>query len=362
MATEEATTDSLMDFVSSVGGDAMLRVEESLGDGFVRLRVSEAERRQAKHDVRCVEDAVIELLRNARDADARHIFLATSRDGQTRTMTMLDDGRGVPEPMRERIFDARVTSKLDDMHIDHWGVHGRGMALFSIKQNTTEAYVVDSEVGVGTSIRVCADTDELTERTDQSTWPAVGTDDDGNRAVVRGPHNIIRTCCEFALEERGRCDVYLGSAAEVVATIRARVKPSVGSSELLFVDDLASLPLLERLSAAPDAQELMRLARGLGLEISDRTAWRIIAGQIKPVRSVLSRLEHTGTGGPKTIDLGRDRRGLHVSEEDLHEFARIVEKDFSYLADRYYLSLTDEPSVRVHGGRVTVTFPIASED
>ena len=47
---------SLIDFVQSVSGETFLKVEENLGDGFVRLRISEAERRQAKHDIRSVED------------------------------------------------------------------------------------------------------------------------------------------------------------------------------------------------------------------------------------------------------------------------------------------------------------------
>lgn len=101
----------LVDFISAAGQERSLRVEEDLGGGYVRLRVSEAERRQARHDIRCVEDAVIELLRNARDAGARHVYLATSKDGDVRTLVVLDDGRGIPKGLRERIFDARVTSK-----------------------------------------------------------------------------------------------------------------------------------------------------------------------------------------------------------------------------------------------------------
>ena len=83
---------NLMDFVASMGGERKLRVEENLGAGFVRLRVAEAERRQAKHDIRCAEDAVVELLRNSRDAGAQRIFVATSRTGDLRTITVLDDG------------------------------------------------------------------------------------------------------------------------------------------------------------------------------------------------------------------------------------------------------------------------------
>jgi len=83
--------DPLIDFVTSVSGDGYLKVEETLGDGYVRLRVPEAERRQAKHDIRSIEDVIIELLRNARDAHAQRIFVATTREGSTRMLTMIDD-------------------------------------------------------------------------------------------------------------------------------------------------------------------------------------------------------------------------------------------------------------------------------
>ena len=125
----------LIDFVASVNGEANLRVEESLGSGFVRLRTSEAERRQAQQDIRCVEDAVLELVRNARDAGATHVYVASSRQGSTRTLVVLDNGCGIPRPFWTRVFEPRVTSKLESFHEDAWGVHGRGMALFSISQN-----------------------------------------------------------------------------------------------------------------------------------------------------------------------------------------------------------------------------------
>ena len=49
---------------------------------------------------------------------------------------MIDDGDGHPRrAMHERVFEPRVTSKLDTMHMDKWGVHGRGMALYSIAVN-----------------------------------------------------------------------------------------------------------------------------------------------------------------------------------------------------------------------------------
>ena len=354
--------DGLLGFVASVTGERNLRVEENLGGGFVRLRVAEAERRQAKHDIRCIEDVVVEMLRNARDAHARRIFVATGREGDTRTLVMLDDGDGIPADMQERVFDARVTSKLESMRMDRWGVHGRGMALFSVRENVTSARVMASGPGLGTSIRVVADATTLSERADQSSWPSVGTDDEGRQAVVRGPHNIVRTCCEFALEERAGCEVYLGSPAEIAATVRARCRPD-DESRHLFVDDLSELPVCERLYVASDAADLLEVATSLGLPMSERTAHRIVAGQVRPQRSVLARLTHRAdpSAAPE-VDLMRDRRGLKLSREDAEEFSRIMERDFAFLAQRYYLSLAADPRVRVSRNRVTVSFELEKGD
>lgn len=356
-----ASGPSLADFVASVSGDAAVRVEESFGDGFVRLRVGEAERRQAKHDIRCVEDVVIEMLRNSRDADARTIIVATTREGSDRSLVMIDDGCGVPPSMQTRIFDARVTSKLDSVHMDRWGIHGRGMALYSIRENVREARVASSGVGLGTAMRVDADATALPERKDQSTWPVVGKDD--GEQVLKGPHNIIRTCCEFALEERANCVVYLGSPAEALATMRALAADDPDGSRLLFVDDLSKVAVIRRAAVAGDARELSGIATSLGLDISERTAHRVLAGQIKPLRPVSSRLLHkSGPSSARGVDLLRDHRGLKLSEDDSQEFARVMERDFDFIAERYYLSLSGEPRVHVSKDRITVTFDLEKDD
>ena len=155
--------DDLLNFITSVSGDDFLKVEENLGDGYVRLKVSEAERRQAKHDIRCSEDVVVELLRNSRDAHAGRIFLANSREGDLRTFTIVDDGVGIPSAMQERVFEPRVTSKLETMVVDHWGVHGRGMALYSIRSNAAEARICLSELHKGTALTVATDAAVLGE-------------------------------------------------------------------------------------------------------------------------------------------------------------------------------------------------------
>lgn len=357
--------NDLISFIASMSGEGNLRVEENLGDGFVRLRVSEAERRQAKHDIQHVEDIVVEMLRNARDAGARNIYLATSKEEGVRTLLFLDDGSGVPEDMRDRIFDARVTSKLESMRMDKWGVHGRGMALFSIRQNTQTAEVVTSAQGGGSSFRVIVDTASLGERADQSTWPTASKDEDGILSCVKGPHNINRAVCEFACEELHGCDVYLGTPTEIAATLYSHAASRVDTTRLLFLDSEQSLPVVDRLTCAADAGDFIRIASDMGIEISERTAHRILGGSITPLKSIASRLlreKEPAMGEPAQIDLARDRRGLKISKEDIATFSRTMERDFADLASRYFLTLSREPKVRVTKDRITVTFDIDKED
>lgn len=357
--------NDLISFIASMSGEGNLRVEENLGDGFVRLRVSEAERRQAKHDIQHVEDIVVEMLRNARDAGARNIYLATSKEEGVRTLLFLDDGSGVPEDMRDRIFDARVTSKLESMRMDKWGVHGRGMALFSIRQNTQTAEVVTSAQGGGSSFRVIVDTASLGERDDQSTWPTASKDEDGILSCVKGPHNINRAVCEFACEELHGCDVYLGTPTEIAATLYSHAASRVDTTRLLFLDSEQSLPVVDRLTCAADAGDFIRIASDMGIEISERTAHRILGGSITPLKSIASRLlreKEPAMGEPAQIDLARDRRGLKISKEDIATFSRTMERDFADLASRYFLTLSREPKVRVTKDRITVTFDIDKED
>lgn len=330
--------NDLISFVSSFEGGDGLRVEESLGGGYVRLRVSEAERRQAKHDIRCVEDAVIELLRNSRDAGARHIYLSTSREGSVRTICVIDDGSGIPQNMHEKVFDARVTSKLDSMLMDRWGVHGRGMALYSISQNALEARVMTSIVGTGTSIRCSFDVSSITERADQSTWPTISPA--SGHHEVRGPKNIPRACVEFALEAKDICNVYVGSPSEIVATMRS---------------------LEGWTSEAADARELQQMAQRLGLEMSERTAHRIIKHEIAPLRNARSRVIGSARAQSLESSLAHERT-LSLSKEDREELSRMMERDFETIAKRYYVVPVGKPRITSSKGCVRVVFEYLEDD
>lgn len=356
------TNDDLLGFVTAVSGDAFLKVEETLGDGYVRLRVSEAERRQAKHDIRSVEDIVIELLRNARDAHAQRIFVATTRDGNRRSMTFVDDGIGVPGNMHDRIFEPRVTSKLETMVMDQWGVHGRGMALFSIKSNALEARIAASDVHKGSSLSVVIDAASLSERVDQSSWPIVERDASGTAKVCRGPHNIVRRVVEFSLEHPG-VDVYIGSPAEVVATLHAITRHHVDASDLLFCDDASQLPVWQRPGGVSDAEDLKNVADSLALPISERTAHRILAGEIDALPSVLSHVLGGSSDTAESIpDIYRDRRGLKLHHTDLAQFRGELEAAFDTIAERYYLHLKCEPKITVGRDDIRVRFEVEKDD
>jgi len=358
---------SLIDFIEQVSGEVQLRVEENLGDGFVRLRIAEAERRQAKHDIRYVEDIIIELMRNARDAGADALFIATAKEGNERRLTVIDNGSGIPEAMRTLVFEPRVTSKLDNVIMDNWGVHGRGMALYSIKSNVIEARVCDSQPGSGSSITVRINTNELPERSDQSTMPTLDKGPDGTISVQRGPHNIIRHTIEFALLHRPRAQqrgisVYLGSPSEIVSTLVEYGQQHLDREKLLFCSDPALLGLCERLAVCSDAVELVLVSEDLGLEISERTAHRIISGQIQPLRPLLDMLlPRRGASVSGNVDLTKDTRGLKLSREDIDSFARVMEQAFEPLAKQYYLSLSEMPKISVRETSITVRFPFEKE-
>ena len=354
---------SLTEFIDSVCGESHLRVEADLGDGFVRLRSSEAERRQAAQDIRSSEDIVIELLRNARDAGARHIFLASQRYGDHRCLTIIDDGAGIPASQHERIFEPRVTSKLDTAHMDKWGMHGRGMALYSISVNAEEARVCNAAPEKGTSIVVQTDTTVLGEKTDQSTFPHFEKGAAGALAM-RGPKNIVRTAAEFALEHRGECTVYEGTATEIAATLYAYGAATLSPALRAFQGDPDAIPLAKRLALAVDDGHLSQLAETMGLSLSPRSARRIMDGTLRPVPSLMERLEMealpcAGAGRSKAKRPVRaDGRGLKLADADLALIQSRVSEAFDDIAERYFLAGVGQPEISVGADAVRITIPI----
>lgn len=354
--------NSLEDFIDDVCGESRLRVEDDLGDGFVRLRSSEAERRQAAQDIRSSEDVVIELLRNARDAGASRIFLATQKTGDARLITVIDDGEGIPEAQHERIFEPRVTSKLDSAHMDKWGMHGRGMALYSISVNADEARVLKSAPGLGTGILVTTDTTRLAEKTDQSTFPRFEQDPSG-AWVMRGPKNILRTTAEFALEHRGDLSVYLGTPVEVAATLYALGKTSLSPAVRAFGGNGAGIPYFKRLALSADPEDLSERCEAAGLPLSARSARRIMDGAIGPLDSLTDRMAAESFPKRTQRSSGSNRsakggRSLRLAAEDIEALRRGVGRLMEPVAEAYYLEAVGEADISVGQDAIRITVPI----
>lgn len=355
----------LSSFIETADTRTHLRVERELGDGYVLLRREEAERRQAAQDIRCSEDTVIELLRNARDAGASSIFVATMLDAGTRRFCVLDNGCGIPASMHEMVFEPRVTTKLDTARLDKWGLHGRGMALYSVKCACTEAKVQVSAPGLGCSMVTASDTANLPEKVDQSSFPRFVLEETG-KVKVSGPRNIIRACCEFALEHRGQVNLYVGSASEVAATLLEVGVDSYSVAELSLKPDMETLPLIHRPAFTHSPEEFADVCTALGLRMSARTARRIIDGEIEPLRPLTDLIREALEPAPETEQharaaaKGRRPRVVRLSAEERAELSREFAETYAGFAERYYLDPDVEPVVRTSGSNLNVTIPLRS--
>lgn len=365
------TNTSLKQFVDTVCTESHLRVETNFGDGFVRLRSDEAQRRQAAHDIRTCEDALIELLRNARDANAHTIFIATTKSNNTRTLVVIDDGVGIPSHMHDLIFQPRVTNKLDTMHFDQWGVHGRGMALYAIKENALSCGVLESYPNQGTAIYASFDTTHTQEKTDQSSFPQFTLKDNSN-VSVRGPKNLIRTSCEFALNVDNSVHVYFGSPTEIAATMYFYGTHTTNLLDRTFADDQQSVQLVKKLARAADAQSFCDIAKSLGLELSERSALRIYNNKI-PVLEPLhlhikqALAQHKQAHTTKHSQTSTHNKHVHqchiaFSKNDKDELSRLIRKDFQELAQRYYLSDNVSVSLSVTNNELVVKIPLIPDE
>lgn len=251
-----------------------------------------------------MEDALVELLRNARDARAENIFVSSVlRRRRYRTLTVIDDGHGIPERYRDLIFEPGVTTRHLDP-TDRTGIpHGAGLSLYHIKELALKAAIMSTDSP--TSITVTFDTREIHERSLQSeTRPSRS--------------NLLATMRDFAanrLDNPALLDLYYGKPATILATL-------INKCIIQTPDNLAAL---------------MDRAKDLGLEMSSRTAQSVRGGNV-PVARALSgnvssravgeRRERNSRVGPllrldeeemsriKDI-LGRAARGSYLELEDL---------------------------------------------
>ncbi len=362
--------DSLSSFIEEVTGEDSIRIEEDFGQGFVRLRSSEAERRQAAQDIRSSEDAIIELLRNSRDAGAKNIYVASGKTKNKRTFIVIDDGCGIPESMRELVFQPRVTSKLDSAHMDTWGYHGRGMALYSIAENSKEHKIVYSSFGNGTSIKILLDEAKVSEKRDQSTFPTCEIND--GVFLMRGPKNIQRVACEFSVENRKELKVYLGSNTEIAATLFSNGLSQVSEKKRIFMKDHCHKNPALMLACSTDPDSFSEAAYELGLDISSRSARRILDKEIAPIDALFDQIK-TSIRQNDELDKSKkaskakpiaskleQRNNPHISSQDLNEFQNSVQHSFSELADKYFLK-NAQAKISIRKGKLRLDFDLLDD-
>jgi hypothetical protein len=240
-----------------------------LGAGFARLTGVEGARRGPSR-ITHVEDALLELARNARDAGAANIFVAsTLKNRRYRTLTVIDDGHGFPESHRDLILQPGVTSR----HLNPVTqpgdpvVHGAGLSLYQIKGHSLETRVISTSSP--TSIQATFDTNILPERTLQST-------------TRHSKSNLLATLERFTATSNAhgpRLHSFYGPPTRILATlIYHRIIPK-----------------------QRDSSGLLEAALGLGLGVSMRSVQRIIRGEVRPVENV--------SGGERDEGI-RDRRAV----------------------------------------------------
>ena len=346
--------DGLLGFVKDFAERRTLQIEEDLGYGYVRLKITEAERRQAFQDIRCVEDVVMELARNSRDAGAAHLLVATRREqGRWRHLTLLDDGRGIPDPVQKRIFESRVTSKSVDVKPDPFGVHGRGMALFSIRRVAKAVDLFRSEEGRGSIFTATMDLHKTPEKKDQHTLPALDEADSGE--IMKGPRNMLRTLLEVCMSSSGM-QAYLGSPSEILATLcrlsRERCKEGVGPEK-------GEGPLWAGLHAVRDGSRLARIAEEeLAIRISQRNALRVLDGEVAPLEP-LGKLLAAGIPRRSTAAAGKGRKAgpgvsARFSRDEISRLEGAVSDICSDMGSRYFLEVTG-CRARRSGSKIIVT-------
>ena len=326
----------LKNFLSELNIKDSLNIEEDLGDGYVRLKISEAERRQSLQDINSVEDIIVEMLRNSRDAGSRNIFIGTKKiEDKRRKIYFIDDGGGIPPHLQNLIFESRVTSKLENGKKDPYGFHGRGMALFSIKLNVDDIRIIFSEKSKGASFYIDIDLSKIPEKKDQSLMPQI-IKTDGNLNIIGGVNNIIKTIIEFQLQNR-EINFFFGSPTQILSTMREILRKDNGKNDYPKFDEWEKLSKfiqkniikVTEIPILTDNYTVMEIISKniFNMDISQRGIQRVIYNEIKALE-------------PLKIDPESGSGELRVSSTDKEKTGKMPEKklklyDESKLASRF---------------------------
>ena len=121
-----------------------------------------------------------------------------------------------------------------------------------------------------------------------------------------------------------------------------------------------------------DARELVDFAsEKIGVEISERTAYRILSGDVKPLSSVMDAAPKSGFEGdekqvePSRIGSVTSRSSGHwirernlskrISVEDMRYISQETKKAIDQMGEKYFLRCLDYPRIRRRGQKLNLT-------
>jgi hypothetical protein len=230
-----------------------------LGAGFARLTGVEGARRGPSR-ITHVEDALLELLRNARDAGATRVYVAsTLKAKRYRTLTVIDDGHGIPESHRDLILEPGVTTRhLDPVTEPEDPLatpHGAGLSLHQIRTKSLDTRVLSASNP--TSIQATFDTHYLPERYLQST----------TRPSKTNLRATVQSFAEATNRHGHQLDAYYGPPARILATlVHSRI-----------------------IHRHRESTGLRGVGAELGLDLSTRSVQRVLSGEVRPAQEVSGR-------------------------------------------------------------------------
>ncbi|MBM3712551.1 MAG: hypothetical protein FJW56_03835 [Actinobacteria bacterium] len=245
------------------------------------------------------------------------------------------------------IFQARVTSKLEDGVKDTYGFHGRGMALFSIRLNVEDIKITFSDTNRGTCIYLEIDLENLPEKKDQSIMPQISSIN-GETIIKGGVNNIIKTLLEFTAENNN-INLYYGSPTQIIATIREISKNRAGTNPVKFDSfsdiesfisindaDILEFPFLTDSYTVLD--EILK--NNFNIEISKRGLQRIIYNEITPVQSLNNYIYNNSFNDQNKISV--ENQNLIFDSFDNTEDRRLISDEKRSRKEGSRISLYDE--------------------
>lgn len=383
MQNDTKNNYDLNKFINDLNLKNDLNIEEDLGNGFVRLKISEAERRQALQDIKSVEDIIIELLRNSRDAKSKNIFIATKKIAEKkRIIYCIDDGIGIPPKFHKLIFESRVTSKLENGIRDPYGFHGRGMALFSIRLNVDEIKITFSDYLKGTCLYLDLNLDKIPEKKDQSIMPQIVKSENGIN-LVGGVNNILKVLIEFALQNKN-INFFYGTPAQIVATIRDIFKKDKKLESYPKINDWVSfsnyissnnINIMHILSIAEDYNLLSEITNKIfNMDISQRNIQRIIYDEVKPLEPLNEILfQEEKINSDRKVQLIKevkpdlklyDEQNLanRFKEGEIRGIIEAVEKEIIKLGNKYFITPDNNIELKRTNNTINIIINLKQKD